>query len=326
MKAYRVDRQGQPPKLCDIELPEPKNGQIRLQIAACGLNFADLLMINGTYQDTPAIPFTLGLEVAGIVDKLGAGVAGLQAGDRVAVFSGQGGLAEFGCFDAARCIKIPANMSYEHAAAFQVAYGTSHLALDHRAHLKAGETLVVLGAAGGVGLTAVEIGKLMGARVIAIARGEAKLAVAKAAGADHLINSETGDIRAQIKALGGADVLYDPVGGDLFKSAMRACNPEARIIIIGFASGDIPQIPANIILVKNIAVIGHYWGSYAEFAPDVLVASLSSLLGWYGKGKLRPHISHTLPLEKSGQALDLLRMRKSTGKVVVTLRPELPDL
>ena len=159
----------------------------------------------------------------------------------------------------------------------------------------------------------------MGATVIACARGDDKLAVAKAAGADHLIDSDSDDLRGQIKALGGADVIYDPVGGDLFKAAFRACNPEARIIVIGFASGDVPQIPANHLLVKNISVIGLYWGGYMSFRPSVVTDSLKQLFGWYAEGKLSPHISHTLPLERAGDALELLRNRKSTGKVVVTL-------
>jgi NADPH2:quinone reductase len=213
-------------------------------------------MQKGTYQDTPTPPFTLGMEVSGVVDAIGPDTVAPEVGTRVAVFGGQGGLAEFGCFDAARCVVIPDAMPFVDAAALQIAYGTSHVALDYKAQLKPGETLLVLGAAGGVGLTAVELGKLMGARVIAVARGADKLAVAKAAGADHVIDATDGDLRDQLKALGGVDVVYDPVGGDQFKSAFRACNPEARIIVIGFASGDIPQIPANHLLVKAHAPHG----------------------------------------------------------------------
>jgi len=191
--------------------------------------------------------------------------------------------------------------------------------MDHRAKLQEGETLLVLGAAGGVGITAVEIGKLMGAKVIACARGAEKLAVCKAAGADHVIDSEAGDIHAEVKALGGAHVVYDPVGGDNFKAALRSCKPEARVIIIGFASGDIPQIPANILLVKNITIIGYYWGAYMDFCPEALTSSLRQLLTWYEQGRIKPHISHTLPYARAGEAYDLLRARKSTGKVVVTI-------
>ena len=214
-------------------------------------------------------------------------------------------------------MKLPDAMPFEHAAAFQIAYGTSHVALDYRARLQPGETLLVLGAAGGVGLTAVEIGKLMGATVIAVARGAAKLDVARQAGADHVIDAETEDLRGAIKALGGADVVYDPVGGDAFKAAFRACKPEARILSIGFASGDIPTIPANHLLVKNITVQGFYWGGYMAFKPSVVIDSLRTLIGWYGEGKLHPHISHTLPLAQVEEGMELLRSRKSTGKVII---------
>ena len=205
------------------------------------------------------------------------------------------------------------------AAALQVAYGTSHVALGYKAALKAGETLLVLGAAGGVGLTAVEIGKLMGATVIACARGADKLAVAKAAGADHLIDAEKDDIREAVRALGGADVVYDPVGGDQFKAAMRACNPEARLLSIGFASGEVPQVPANILLVKNLTVMGFYWGGYLAFKPSVVTDSLTELVRWHAEGKIKPHVSHALPLEQALEGMELLRSRKSTGKVVITL-------
>jgi NADPH2:quinone reductase len=200
-----------------------------------------------------------------------------------------------------------------------VAYGTSHVALDHKAHLQAGETLLVLGAAGGVGLTAVEIGKLMGARVIAAARGAEKLEVAEAAGADHLIDTGTEDLREAVRALDGADVVYDPVGGAQFTAALRACNPEARLIVIGFASGEVPQIKANHLLVKNVSVIGHYWGGYMAFRPEVVTGSLKTLFGWYGDGRLTPHVSHVLPLAEAAAGLELLRSRKSTGKVVIEI-------
>ncbi|MGX9354867.1 NADPH:quinone oxidoreductase family protein [Roseobacteraceae bacterium S113] len=319
MRAYHVRQSGEPANLCEIETPEPSSGQIRVKIHACGLNFADLLMEKGTYQDTPDAPFTLGMEVAGVVDALGPDVRGPAPGTRVAVFGGSGGLAEFGCFDANRAVTLPDGMSFEQAAAFQVAYGTSHLALEYRARLQPGERLLVLGAAGGVGLTAVEIGKLMGAEVIACARGAAKLEAARAMGADHLIDATDADIRAEVKALGGADVVYDPVGGEQFKAAFRACNPEARLLPIGFASGDVPHIPANHLLVKNLTVMGMYWGGYLRFKPAPLVASLQTLFGWFEDGRITPHISNTLPLEQSGEAMALLRERRSTGKVVVTM-------
>ncbi|MFA5538968.1 MAG: NADPH:quinone oxidoreductase family protein [Gemmobacter sp.] len=319
MRAYRIGASGEAPQLCDIPRPEPGRGEALVRIHACGLNFADLLMIEGRYQERPDPPFTLGMEVAGTVEALGPGAAGPAPGSRVMAYVGRGGLADYGVFPAARCLPIPDAMPHEHAAAFPIAYGTSHLALAHRAGLQPGETLLVTGAAGGVGLTAVEIGKRIGARVIACARGEGRLAAARAAGADHLIDSTTADLRAEVKALGGADVVYDPVGGDTFMAALRATRPEGRLIPIGFAGGEVPRIPANLLLVKNLTVIGLYWGGYAGFRPEVLDESLAALLGWYAGGGLAPHVSHRLPLERAAEALALLRERKSTGKVVVLM-------
>jgi NADPH:quinone reductase len=319
MRALRLDQYGQIPQVTDIACPDPGLGEVRIRIAACGLNFADLLMIEGRYQERHPLPMTLGMELAGTVETLGPGVQHPAVGTRVAVFSGAGGLAEWGCFPADRCLPLPEAMPFTAAAAFQVAYGTSHLALDHRARLQPSETLLVLGAAGGVGLTAVEIGKRMGARVIACARGPEKLAVARAAGADHLIDSDSGDLRDAVRALGGADVVYDPVGGDQFDAALRATKPEGRILTIGFASGTAPQIPANLLLVKNLTVLGLYWGGYLTFNPAALTQSLSTLMRWYAEGTLSPNISHRLPLERAAEALDLLRTRRSTGKVVVTM-------
>lgn len=318
MRAFHISLDGEAPKLIDLPAPVPGKGEVLINIKACGLNFADLLMVKGTYQDTPPAPFTLGMEVSGVVAECGEGVTSLLPGQRVVVFGGPGGLADQGVFEAGRCIPLPDSMSFEHAAAFQIAYGTSHVALDYRAKLKSGETLVVLGAAGGVGLTAVEIGKKIGAKVVAVARGADKLAVAETAGADHLIDAESPDLRAAIKELGGADVVYDPVGGDAFRAAFRACNPEARILVIGFASGDVPQVPANHLLVKNISLLGFYWGGYMRFKPQVVLSSLQTLMGWYTEGQLKPHISHSLPLDRVTEGLELLRSRKSTGKVVIT--------
>ena len=319
MRAMQVIKNGQPLEMRDIDVPEPAAGEVLLNIHAVGMNFGDLLLVKGTYQEKPPLPFTLGMEICGTVAGLGKGVTHLQTGQRVAVFAGLGGLADYGCFDATRCVPIPDVMSATDAAAFLIAYGTSHVALDYRAQLQKDERLLVLGASGGIGLTAVELGRLMGAEVIACARGEDKLAVCKAAGADHLINSDTDDIRSVVRSLGGADVVYDPIGGDQFKAALRACNPEARIIPLGFASGEVPQIPANILLVKNISVLGFYWGGYTRFKPQVLMDSFAQLFDMYGKGQLKPHVSHMVPLERANDALELLRARKSTGKVVVTI-------
>ena len=318
MRAYQVKDFEGTAGLNEIARPEPGAGEVLVRIGACGLNFADLLMLQGKYQDTPSLPFTLGMEVAGTVEARGKGVTAPPIGSRVAVFGGQGGLAEFGCFPADRAVAIPAGMSFAEAAAFQIAYGTSHVALDYRARLQPGETLLVTGAAGGVGLTAVEIGKLMGATVIACARGRERLDVAARAGADHLIDAETDNIREACRDLGGLDVVYDPVGGDQFRAAFRACKPEARLLPIGFASGNVPQIPANHLLVKNLTVMGLYWGGYQNFRSEVITDSMRTLLGWYSEGRLKPHISHILPLDRAGEALELMRARKSTGKVVIT--------
>jgi len=319
MRAYQVKDYNKKAQLCSIPTPEPAAGQVRVKIETCGLNFADLLMMKGQYQEKPVLPFIPGMELAGTVDALGPNVTSPSIGTQVAVFSGQGGLAEYGCFEVDRCVPLPDDMPFSDAAAFQIAYGTSHMALDHKAGLRRGETLLVLGAAGGVGLTAVQIGKQMGARVIACARGKDKLAVAKEAGADHLIDSNTQDIREAVKALGGADVVYDPIGGEQFTAALRACNPEARILVIGFASGTVPQIPANLLLVKNISVVGLYWGGYLKFSPETLTGSMARLFEWYTEGTLKPHISHSFPFDQLDDAFETLRQRKSTGKVIVTL-------
>jgi len=319
MRAYQSLERGTAPVLRDVIARAPSKGEVRVEIAACGLNFADLLMAEGRYQDTPPVPFTLGLEFAGVVVERGEGVAHPPVGARVAVVAGQGGLATSATVAAARCVVMPDAMSFAEAAGFQVAYGTSHLGLVGRARLAAGETLLVLGAAGGVGLTAVEVGKRLGARVIAVARGPAKLAVCRAAGADHLIDSETEDLRETIKALGGADVVYDPVGGPQFTGALRATNPGGRILIVGFASGEVPQIPANHLLVKNVDVLGYWWGGYVKFRPEALADSMSELLAWYRAGQLAPHVSHEIPFEQVEAAFELLRTRTSTGKVVVTM-------
>lgn len=319
MRAARIEKFGEGPVLTDIDHPAPGPGQVRVRIAACGLNFADLLMVKGSYQDTPDPPFTLGMEISGVVEALGDGVTAPSVGTRVAVFAGSGGLAEYGVFDAARCVPIPDTMPFEEAAGFLVAYGTSHLALTRRARLQSGERLVVLGAAGGVGLAAVELGAAMGAEVIAVARGADKLGAAKAAGAHHVLDGETMDLRQEIKALGGADVVYDAVGGDIFKAAMRATNPEGRILIIGFASGEVPQVAPNHLLVKNIDVLGFYWGGYMRFGAAHLSSSLHELMQMYEAGQIKPHIGATRPLSQFAEALDLLRTRAVAGKVVVTM-------
>ncbi|WP_420012576.1 NADPH:quinone oxidoreductase family protein [Tateyamaria sp.] len=317
MRAMQVTELGKPLEMRDVAKPDPAPGEVLVRIEACGLNFGDLLIVKGTYQEKPALPATIGMELSGTIEALGEGVAHLAVGQRVAAYSGFGGLAEYAAVRAEICVPIPDEMTAVDAAAFLIAYGTSHVGLDYKAALKPGERLLVLGASGGVGLTAVELGKLMGAQVIACARGPEKLAIAKEAGADHLLDSESVDLRAAVKALGGADVVYDPVGGDLFDAALRACNPEARLLPLGFASGTVPQIPANILLVKNLTVIGYYWGGYMRVNPKVLTDSFEVLFEWYRQGKLRPHVSHVLPLSQANEGLELLRSRQATGKVVI---------
>ena len=322
MRAFRVETMGSAPALTEVPVPVPGQGEVLIRVAACGLNFADLLMAKGQYQEKPPLPFIPGLELAGTVLALGPGTEGPAPGTRVAVYAGRGGLAEKGCFPVASLLPIPDTMSMAQAAGFQIAYGTSHLALAHKARLQPGETLLVLGAAGGVGLTAVEVGRQMGARVIACARGAEKCAIARAAGAHEVIDSDTPDLKSAIKALGGADVVYDPVGGAAFDAALRATRPDGRILAIGFASGTVPQIPANLLLVKNITVAGFWWGGYLAFAPHLLRDSLATLLDWYAVGRLTPHISHRLPFESLHEGLDLLRNRTATGKVVIEVQQQ----
>ena len=318
MKALRLHAIGEVPRIEDVEAPDPGPGDVQIEVRACGLNFADLLMIQGRYQEKPALPATLGMEVAGVVAKVGRDVDGLAPGMRVAAVPGSGGLAEICLAPAKRCVLLPEAMSFSDAAAFQIAYGTSHVALDERARMRPGETLVVLGAAGGVGLTAVEIGRRMGARVIAVARGADKLAVAEAAGAEITIDSDEGGLEDRLKALGGVDVVYDAVGDPMATAALRSLRPGGRFLVIGFAAGEVPVFKANYLLVKNITVHGLYWGGYLSFDPAVLTGSLTRLFGWYADGGLRPHVSHVLPLDQALEGLELLKARASTGKVVIT--------
>jgi NADPH2:quinone reductase len=305
--------------LQEMDRPVPAAGEVLVQVATCGLNFADTLLLKGTYQEKPDLPFSPGMELAGTIVEVGEDVTEFCAGQRIAAYCGTGGLAEYAALRAELCVALPDEMSFVDAAAFLITYGTSHLALAACAKLRAGERLLVLGASGGVGLTAVELGKLMGAEVIACARGAEKLEVCFALGADHLICSQTQDIRAEVKALGGADVVYDPVGGAQFDAAFRATNQGARLLPLGFASGEVPQIPANILLVKNLSVLGFYLGGYAKLHPRALGDSFEALLGWYLEGKLKPHISHVLPLTQANEGLDLLRSRSATGKVVIAV-------
>ncbi len=309
-------------RLEDVPEPRPRPGQVRVRVRACGINFADSLIARGQYQTQPEPPFSPGFEVAGDILDVGEGVTDFRAGDRVIAITPHGGYAEQVVANVDRCVPMPATMPYEQGAAFPVVFGTSHIALWHRARLRAGETLVVHGASGGVGLTAVAIGKQLGATVIATASSPEKLAVAQEHGADYLIDTRREDVRSRIKELTGgrgADVIYDPVGGELFAASLRAIAFEGRILVIGFAGGTVPQIPANHLLVKNVDVIGLNWPAYAERHPQVMTASFRTLMDWYLTGAIRPYISAIYPLERAVDALEQVVARKSTGKVVIAV-------
>jgi NADPH:quinone reductase len=325
MRAALCKSLGGPETLVVEEVPPPPlgAGQVRIDIHAAGVNFADILLISGQYQDRPSLPFIPGMEVGGVVREVAQGVTRLKPGDRVLASVGRGGYAEEVVAEAEIVHRIPDAMDFVTAAGFPVAYSTSHGAFEWRARLKPGETVLVLGASGGVGLTAVEIAKAMGARVIAAAGGAEKLAVAERAGAEHLIDYTREDLRERVKTITGGrgvDVVYDPVGGDAFDQSLRSIAWEGRIIVIGFAAGRIPQIPANLVLVKNIDVIGFFWGSYRRHKPQLMAQSYEQLFRWFEQGKLKPHVSHRLPLAQVAEALNLLKTRKSTGKVVLTVR------
>lgn len=323
MKAVLCREWGTPDvlRLQEVERRVLTPSQVRIRVHAAGVNFADSLMVAGTYQVKPPFPFTPGLEAAGVVVETGAAAGDLRAGQRVlAVLRNGGGYAEEIVLDAASVVPIPDAMDFVTAAAFPVAYGTSHFALTHRGHLARGETLLVLGAAGGVGLTAVEIGKATGARVIAAAGGAEKLAVAQEHGADELIDYRRESIRDRVRELTGgkgADVVFDPVGGDAFDQALRAVNWEARMLVIGFAGGRIQAVPANLILVKNISVIGVVWGAQAERDPVWISRNLAELLRWWQAGRLKPLVAKTFPLAAAGEALTALLSRRYAGKIVL---------
>lgn len=317
MQAWQVPEHGAAPVRVEIAAPIPVKGEVVLRVEAVGLNFADILSIQGKYQVRQTPPFIPGMELAGVVEDCGPGVSGPPVGTRVLATCPAGALAERICLPASRLIPLPDAMAVEEAAGFPIAYGTSHLALTHTARLQPGETLFVTGAAGGVGLTAVEIGKLIGARVIASARGEARMAVARKAGADVVVDSDAPDLKDRLRALGGVDVVYDVVGGPAFDSALRACKPGGRLLAIGFASGEVPQIAANLLLVKNLTVSGFWYGGYESHAPKLVADSMAQLLRWRAAGLIRPHVSTVLPFDAFPEGLALLRDRKATGKVVI---------
>ncbi len=310
-------------QLGDAPPPIPADGEVVIAVRAAGINYADALMVAGRYQTKPPLPFSPGLEAAGIVAACGDRVTRFRPGDRVMAILAHGGLAELAAAPEAETFAIPERMSFEEAGAFPVAYISSHVALRWQARLEPGETLLVLGSAGGVGLTAVEIGKAMGARVIAAASTAEKLAVAQGRGADEVVNYATEKLTDRVMALTdgkGADVCFDPVGGDLFDSALSSLGWGGRILLIGFVAG-VPQIPANRLLVKHRAALGSSLRYFRWHAPDKLLRSVEELVQWYGEGKLRPLVTHRLPLEQSVEAIRLLTDRKAHGKVVVVVEP-----
>ncbi len=318
MYIFQVKSNTMPPEITTTDRPTPEGKQVAVRIHACALNFSDQLIAIGRYQDMPTFPATLGMEFAGEIESV-SDTSPFELGDRVAGFTGSGGLAEYGVFDPRYLVAIPDAMPFNHASAFIVAYGTSHIALAHKARLMRGETLVVTGAGGGAGLTAVEIGVQMGAKVIAVVRGADKVAAVKAAGAHHVLDPDVDDLREVIKSLGGADVVYDAVGGDMFNDLFRATNPDGRILLIGFAGGNVPTIKANHMLVKNITVIGVNIGYYMKERPEIMRASLAELFKWYEDGALRPHIGATFPLAEAGAAFQALKDRTYAGKIVVEM-------
>lgn len=330
MKAVLCKEYGPPDTLVleDVPSPEPGEGQVRIAVKAAAVNFPDVLIIENKYQFKPPLPFSPGGEVAGVVDKVGPGVTTLKEGDRVIGSCGWGGFAEEIVLDAARCTPFPDEMDFVEASAFLMTYGTSHHALKDRAQLKPGETLLVLGAAGGVGLAAVELGKAMGARVIAAASSQDKVDVAKAHGADEGFVYPAGPLdREQQKALSdkikeltggqGADVVYDPVGGDYSEPALRATNWEGRFLVVGFASGPIPKIPLNLALLKGCQIVGVFWGAFTAREPARNEENLAELMTWFKEGKIKPHVSKTYPLSEAAQALKDMAGRKVKGKIVL---------
>lgn len=325
MKAWQVNDRSEPEqmRLVDIPVPEPGPDQIRVKNHASALNFFDILQIQGKYQVKPPLPFTPGAEVAGVIDLVGKDVSGFAPGDRVQSMPSLGGFAEYTIVSPERTFRIPDAMSFEEGAAMPVIYQTSYLALKVRGDLKPGEWLLVLGAAGGVGTSALQLGKALGARVIAAAGTGEKAEFCLGQGADHAVNYAGGSWTERVKEITGgrgADVIYDPVGGDAFDLATKCIAPEGRLLVIGFAGGRIPSIAANRILFKNISVVGCYWGGYLPHHPDFLGQAQRKLLTMYEKDLIKPVVSKTYPLTEAVAALRALADRKTTGKVVLVNR------
>ncbi|TDI53298.1 MAG: NADPH:quinone oxidoreductase family protein [Acidobacteria bacterium] len=307
----------------DVDTPEPGPGEVLVEIHAASLNFPDLLVIRGLYQFKPEPPFVPGVEAAGVVAALGPDVEGVSVGQRVTTVDVAGGFAEYRVVKADSIIPLPDDADFQIAAATTVTYGTSYHALVQRAHLAEGETLLVLGAAGGVGSAAVEIGKSIGATVIAAAGSDKKLSFCRNLGADHLVNYESEDLKSRVKELtngNGVDVIYDPVGGDLSESAFRAIAWKGRHLVVGFSQGDIPRLPFNLPLLKGASIVGIFWGAFTTREPSVAAENLKIIGEMIVEGSLRPRISSVLPLDDVVDAYDLLVSRAVMGKVVLEIK------
>ena len=322
MKAIQCVEWGLPERLAlvDLDLPEPGARDVRVRVEAAGVNFPDALIVQKKYQVQPPLPFIPGTEVAGTIDAVGAEVKHLKSGDRVAAIVGTGGFAQFVCAPSTLVAPLPDGIASDTAAAFTLTYATSHHALFDRGSLKAGETLAVLGAGGGVGLAAVELGKIAGATVIAAASSDEKLAAAREHGADVSINYGRVELRDALKeATGGrgVDVIYDPVGGRYAESALRSLAWRGRLLVVGFADGQIPQLPANLLLIKGTSAVGVFWGEFARREPRENARMLGELFAWLAEGKLKPHVSRAYPLRETPQALEALLERRAVGKLVI---------
>jgi NADPH2:quinone reductase len=324
MKAVLCKRYGPPESLTFEELPSPRPGpgEVLVAVKAASINFPDVLIIQNKYQVKPPLPFSPGSELSGVVKEVGSQVANFRPGDRVIAFTTYGAFAEEVKTEAGRLLPMPDGMDFASAAAFLLTYGTSEHALRDRGALKADETLLVLGAAGGVGLAAIEIGKALGARVVACASSDEKLAVCAAHGADATINYASEDLRSRIRALTdgrGVDVVYDPVGGPHTEPAFRSLAWRGRLLVVGFAAGDIPKLPLNLPLLKGASAVGVFWGDFTRREPRAFAESVRQLGQWFAEGKLRPHVSQTFPLHEAAQALNLMATRRVKGKVVLTV-------
>ncbi|MBL8379369.1 MAG: NADPH:quinone oxidoreductase family protein [Burkholderiales bacterium] len=322
MKAVLCKQFGPPDTLVleDIASPVAAKGEVVIDIKAASVNFPDVLIIENKYQFKPPLPFAPGSEVAGVIKEVGEGVVHLKPGMPVVALLGHGAFAEEVAVGADKVVPLPAGVDMAIAAAMGLTYATSHHALIDRGQLKAGETLLVLGAAGGVGIAAIEIAKIIGARVIAAASSAEKLAVCKAHGADELINYASEDMRERLKVLTGGkgvDVIYDPVGGGYSEPALRSIAWRGRFLVVGFANGEIPKIPLNLTLLKGCAIVGVFWGDFARREPKPNYEMMKELFTWLGEGRIKPHISARYPLAKTAAALNAMAARQVTGKVVI---------